>query len=578
MKQKRALIIGAIAVAAAALIAIMAVLIVKVKNKSGQVDLTVNGSPAATAVSDSENLAGVDVPTLIGFTIDSGSGVVKENSSRRAVTEFIPIRKLETLSIESNEQSKDDQNGYMIFEYLTPKETSYLGVNRPMDSFYWVKDRPVITEQDLIHEDCKYIRLVFKNTKPVKVTEFYRKNSDTDPKNGTQAETGEGTEDLIAESSGEDTAATAPADRPDYSGKVLKIAYSDIHIAPINTLEHFLIAAHLEFDALKGDVRLTGDGALVMCHDDGFTLNSSGRIIRYDSANCIKIHDMTASECIALKHDKYYYDLGHDARPCTLDQYLAVCKQYDKIPFITIRNDYPEETIAALLKSLTKYNLKDAAIINCMGFAPLNLLRVADSTIAMNYTLNHNEAMTIEQVDRCAELGNCSISLFTANDASGDEAFVASEPVIRYAKSIGVRVQNAQVPDMKTYLFQLKKGIDGLQIIRSFQPYERVQISFLLQRSGQEATIRGWFTNKGYLTADTECGDEEITLRNVYQNGSDRYFADGIPDLWMNCLPYDLTIRSRSGQDCAIEWRDGAFHISADDIQKDDVYEVVLII
>ena len=61
--------------------------------------------------------------------------------------------------------------------------------------------------------------------------------------------------------------------RHKHNGTVLRIAYSDLMLtpgnllAPINTAEHYYLAAHLGFNAIKGDVRITADGGLIMCHD-----------------------------------------------------------------------------------------------------------------------------------------------------------------------------------------------------------------------------------------------------------------------------------------------------------------------
>ncbi len=57
-----------------------------------------------------------------------------------------------------------------------------------------------------------------------------------------------------------------------FRGYVLNIVYSDLLFAPMNSAEQYQLAAHLGFDALRGDVRITADGGLVMCHDEGITL------------------------------------------------------------------------------------------------------------------------------------------------------------------------------------------------------------------------------------------------------------------------------------------------------------------
>ncbi len=118
-----------------------------------------------------------------------------------------------------------------------------------------------------------------------------------------------------------------------FGGRILNIAYSDIGAAPKNSAEHFQIAAHLGFNALKGDVRITADGGLVMCHDAGITLDENGRaslvnILRGDTYTA----DVSAEDgIVSVKNIAYTgsisgYDDGLPALLMNmLDYSLDVC-------------------------------------------------------------------------------------------------------------------------------------------------------------------------------------------------------------------------------------------------------------
>ena len=44
----------------------------------------------------------------------------------------------------------------------------------------------------------------------------------------------------------------------------------------VNTAEHYRYCGSLPFTSIKGDIRPTIDGGIIMCHDPGFTLDENG--------------------------------------------------------------------------------------------------------------------------------------------------------------------------------------------------------------------------------------------------------------------------------------------------------------
>ena len=191
------------------------------------------------------------------------------------------------------------------------------------------------------------------------------------------------------------------------------IAYSSvtgIGDAPVNTLEHLIHCCNptYGFTTLKGDIRLTSDGKLIMCHDAGFTLNDEGYIVAYDSQNSIAIHDMTYAECVALQHNALYN--GNRCNVIGFETFLKLCKQKGKNAFVTIRDEYLNDTIPVMLSAIYKYNLEDYTIINAYVATSdvCTAIRTVDKDILINWTLPYNN-FTKENIDIANSLGNCQI-------------------------------------------------------------------------------------------------------------------------------------------------------------------------
>ena len=179
-----------------------------------------------------------------------------------------------------------------------------------------------------------------------------------------------------------------------------------------NTEQHYLYCAQKDFTSIKGDVRITSDGKLVMCHDAGFTFNENGKITRYDSTNCTLIRDLTEAECLALQ-----YATG-DTYVCTFENYISVCKEYDKIAFITIRDEYMDELVPEMMRILKKYVMTNRCIVNSFTYSSLQAVRNAAPSMMLSHVQGYKAGVTIEAIDGAAALGNCLVNGFNFGENS----------------------------------------------------------------------------------------------------------------------------------------------------------------
>lgn len=237
------------------------------------------------------------------------------------------------------------------------------------------------------------------------------------------------------------------------------IAYSNVTNSGywINSVEHFKWAAKQGFTALKGDVQPTSDGVLVMCHDSGFSLNDAGQVVSYNADTATLIHDMTSEQCLSLTYS------GGTQHICSFDEFVKICKKYGKIAFITIRNDYMDEVVPALLSVLDKYNMRKRCIINSFNFKSLQAVRNVDNNITLHQVLLENERISISAINRAIELGNCMISGFSF--PNGDRFDVLDSEAIAYAKANDIRLYQAMVNSMDDIDLLMEYGIAGAQML-----------------------------------------------------------------------------------------------------------------
>lgn len=237
------------------------------------------------------------------------------------------------------------------------------------------------------------------------------------------------------------------------------IAYSQVtgSAGSINTAEHYKWAAKQGFTAIKGDVQPTSDGKLVMCHDNGFSLTSSGYITAYNADTATPIRNLTYAECLALQHSN-----GDHNNVCSFDEFVKICKKYGKIAFITLRDAYMDEVVPEMFSILDRYNMRTRCIINSFTLETLQAVREVDSNITLHQVLTASSSISTTAIDRAVKLGNCMISGF--NFPSLGRFDKIDESVVAYAKEKDIRLYQGQVSNMEDLDLLMEYGFDGAQM------------------------------------------------------------------------------------------------------------------
>ncbi len=264
------------------------------------------------------------------------------------------------------------------------------------------------------------------------------------------------------------TTTTAPLQPVEANEAILNlpfnyIAYSKINgIAPrINTEEHYRWCGKKDFTSIKGDVQITADGKLVMCHDVGFTLDENGKITTYKEADAIAIRDLTEEECLALRH------AGWNSKVCNFETYIQICKQYNKIAYITVLDEYIDEVIPEMMRILEEYGMIKQSIVNSYSYSTLQAIRAQETSITLSLMLKYGTALTKEDIDQASAIGNCVVTDFSYSNAStvADVEKVIDKSVLEYAEEKEIRIYEAQVHSMAIANALKKHGISGAQMM-----------------------------------------------------------------------------------------------------------------
>lgn len=236
-----------------------------------------------------------------------------------------------------------------------------------------------------------------------------------------------------------------------FGSRILRIAYSDLLFAPMNSAEHFQLAAHLGFDSLKGDVRITADGGLVMCHDEGLTLDSEGRIGRYDRNNHVKFRDMTFAEVMALEYASFADVMGHHAKVCDFETFVRICKMNGKTVYATVRDYNIPEMIAGVIAILRKYDMETNCVINSFTYEALAEVRKHSSVIPVSQVQDIGYLPVKEDIDRLLALGNSILTLFWYTAGLTRERWAEADEVMAIAAEANLPVHMALVPSRAQY-------------------------------------------------------------------------------------------------------------------------------
>lgn len=487
------------------------------------------GNKVSTELDNLRRMMAVDVSFVSG-TLSSTDGTETENESRIR-TGFLPP----------------------VFEYVTVDPNYYLSMFQYDKNSNFLEGTGFVSEIDpsIIRDDCTAIRFVIRpygsgTMSPADETGFALFRNDVS----------------VYEL---DARINQNYHTRKFNGEVMNTAYSTIGLAPINTAEHFQLAAHLGFNALKGDVRITADNKLVMCHDAGMTLDANGRVTGYNSSNALVIKDTNYADLMALEYAADYATLGHYAKVCDFDTFIRICKENGKIAYITLRENNIAPLVSEVMVTLKKYRMEDHCVINSYTLATLQEVRKYSDTIPLSMVINLGATLTKAMVDKVIPLGNSMVTMFLYPTDDPISLWDASAEALAYAAENDVQIHMAQVNSYADYSAMVQRGVQGFHLLKPFLPYNRTDVQLTVTVENGKAWV-GNILGSDRLTADITMENGVVTLSNIRNVGSGYGYDDGLPALWLNRLPLNATVTCSTSRKCSAEAKNGTIVLYTDSV------------
>ena len=119
-------------------------------------------------------------------------------------------------------------------------------------------------------------------------------------------------------------------------GGALMVAHRGVSgIECENTNAAFVAAGNRSYYGIETDIRRTSDGHFVVNHD-GNLKRIGGEEITVEDSSLEKLQSI-------VLFDKDGSKTRADLRPCTLENYISICKKYDKQCILELKSDFTDE-------------------------------------------------------------------------------------------------------------------------------------------------------------------------------------------------------------------------------------------
>lgn len=372
------------------------------------------------------------------------------------------------------------------------------------------------------------------------------------------------------------------------------IPYSTIGLAPINTLEHYMTAWKCGFNCCKGDVRITADGVLVMCHDAGFSIDENGFIGAFNEKLYTPIRNLTYEQCKQLRYTEGHEALGHYAKVASFEDFIRICSQYGLTAYPTIREEYLDEVIPELVRILKKYHMLYRSIINCCDYEPLVQLHAYEPRLVMTNTRGEERGVvTLEDIQQTLALENSGVTLFYREGFSEENPEVSiTREALEYARQMEVPIFIGFVYTPEIYSQMVNMGLVGFQILRPLFPYKLTSYAFSVTEEGDSIcgtdalvdsmcwnlddpdqilyepiisnpVFRGMVQQAHRWDVDACREEDDLVLSNIRRGNHICDYADGVMEVWLRKLPARISAQDEAGREVPCCIRDGKIRIHA---------------
>ena len=164
-------------------------------------------------------------------------------------------------------------------------------------------------------------------------------------------------------------------------------------VAPENSLPAFSLAAQENYYAIECDVHYTTDGKWVIIHDHQ---------MKSMTAQKGDVKDFSYEELKTIKFNNgANFEDYPDARMCTVEEYIEICKDSGKIPMIEVK-DKRIEKVESLYKIICDYGIEDSVILISFHPEVLHEFKRLSPNMTLWYLMSK---ITEEKLEECISQG-----------------------------------------------------------------------------------------------------------------------------------------------------------------------------
>ena len=132
-------------------------------------------------------------------------------------------------------------------------------------------------------------------------------------------------------------------------GKTLVVAHRGLSgIERENTNAAFVAAANRSYYGIETDIHRTADGRFVVCHDLTLT-RVAGENVNVEEVSM----DLLSGIVLFDKDDTKG---RRDLRTPTLENYISICKKYEKHAVLELKSEFTDEEIARIVEIIRSYD------------------------------------------------------------------------------------------------------------------------------------------------------------------------------------------------------------------------------
>ena len=214
--------------------------------------------------------------------------------------------------------------------------------------------------------------------------------------------------------------------------KPLMVAHRGMSgLEPENTHAAFIAAGNRSYFGIETDIHRTVDGYFVAIHDDS-TKRMSGDDLIVENATFETLRNMRLKRKDGEKGRT-------DLRIPTLQEYISICKHYEKVAVLELKNEFTSEDIDTICRIIEELEYMDNTIFISFAFENMVHIRkrcpqqaaqflistfeddLIDRLLEYHLDLDiYHKALTAENVKACHDAG-IKVNCWTVDDPADAE-------------------------------------------------------------------------------------------------------------------------------------------------------------